>query len=338
MLKYNYVFFNSSDTVNIDTNKKSYHYTCARDLEKLEGVKLVSFPLDYANTLIRKLYFIHRSKTINRRVNLPFKSFWFPFYFKDDFKNDKPYCFVISDKLFITLPYVKYLKNKYPKSKFVVVHRDLVKYAIAGDNAALYSDSIIDLVMSYDARECKQYGMIQFDEFESKIDIPKDKNYPLSDIYFAGYVKDRLPILMDIYHRLTDAGLKVKYYLTGVPHSERKEYEGITYGEHPITYYEMLYQTVNSRCVLEINQEGASGYTSRFLEAVMYNKKLITNNTDILKSKFYNPKYIHVINQANQIDTDFIRTEETVDFQYDNEFSPTHLIERIDQELRKLDE
>jgi hypothetical protein len=180
--------------------------------------------------------------------------------------------------------------------------------------------------------------MIQFDEFESKIDIPRDNNYPLSDIFFAGFVKDRMPILMDIYHRLTDAGLKVKYYLTGVPQSERKEHVGITYGDHPITYYEMLYQTVNSRCVLEINQEGASGYTSRFLEAVMYNKKLITNNSDIIKSKFYSPNYIQVIKQADQIDASFIRSNESVDYHYNQEFSPVHLIEKIDKELKKLDE
>ena len=338
MLRYNYVFFNSSDTVNIDVNKKSYHYICAKDLETKQGVKLVSYPLDYANPIARKLFLAHRSKTVNSKIKLPLKNIWYPYYFENKFNEKKKLCFVISDRVFITLPYVKYLKKKYPTAKFVVIHRDLMKFCVNCDNADIYGNPIIDMEMSYDEGDCKTYGMVHFDEFESKINIPRDSNYPISDVYFAGYVKERLPILMEVYHKLTNAGLKVKYYLTGVPQSERKEHEGIIYGDHPITYFEMLYQTVNSRCVLEINQEGASGYTSRFLEAVMYNKKLITNNADILKSKFYTPNYIQVIKQANQIEADFIRSEEIVDYRYDQEFSPIHLIEKIDQELSKLDE
>lgn len=335
-MNYNYVFFNSSDTVDVVSNRKSYHYTCAKDLENMTGVKLVSFPLDYTNPLLRKIFLLHRSKVINSIINLPFKNIWYPLYFRDDFTENKPMCFVISDRVFISLQYVFYLKKKYPSAKFVIIHRDLMQYCIQCDNADLFGNPIIDLEMSYDEGDCKKYGLKHFDEFESKISIPTDLNYPLSDVFFAGLVKERLPILMDIYHRLTKAGIKVHYYLTGVPQAERKEYEGITYGDKPIPYYDMLYKTVNSRCVLEINQNGASGYTSRFLEAVMYNKKLITNNPIVRESNFYNPSYIQVINSGSDINPDFVREDvNQIDYNYQNEFSPIHLIELIERELTK---
>ena len=190
-----------------------------------------------------------------------------------------------------------------------------------------------DLEMTFDANEAKEYGMYQFDEFESKIEVPHAEDYPRSDVFFAGYVKNRLPNLMKAYKIFTAAGLKVEYYLTGVKLEERDPHPGIVYADKPIPYYEMLYRTVNSRCVLEFMQDGAVGNTSRFLEAVMYNKKLITNNSSIKKSKFYNPEYIQVVNDASEISPFFIRENSKIDYQYNGEFSPLHLIAQIDKEL-----
>lgn len=327
-LHYNYVYFN-----NPDLSKHSYTYICAKDLESLDGVNLVSFPLEHKSNLVRTLFLAHRSKQLNKYFSLPLKSLWYPYYFENTFIGDKPVCFVISDRVFVTRDYIKYLKKNYPGSRFVIVHRDLMKYCRQCDNADLYGDPIIDIEMSYDKGECQEYGMEHFDEIESKIDIPIDEQYPLSDVYFAGLVKDRLPKLMEAYHLFTEAGLKVKYYLTGVAPSERIPYEGIQYADKPMLYYDMLYQTVNSRCVLEINQEGATGLTSRFLEAVMYNKRLVTNNVDIKDSKFYNPSFMQVVKKMNEINPKMIKNTEGIDYHYDGSFSPIHLIEKIDNLL-----
>ena len=160
-------------------------------------------------------------------------------------------------------------------------------------------------------------------------------NYPLSDVFFAGYVKDRLPNLLKAYDIFTNSGLIVHYYLTGVKPEDRVDLPGVEYAEKPIPYYDMLYRTVNSRCVLEFMQKGAVGNTSRFLEAVMFNKKLITNNLSIKDSKFYDPRFIQVVDNASEIDPGFIVNNQNVDYRYNGEFSPIHLIEQIDNELTK---
>ena len=95
-------------------------------------------------------------------------------------------------------------------------------------------------------------------------------------------------------------------------------------------YSEMLYHTINSKCILEINQYEAVGYTSRFLEAVMYNKRLITDNKDVMLSKFYSSDNIMCISDILDIDPSFVSSEKIVDYYYNGEFSPIHLIEKID--------
>ena len=102
-----------------------------------------------------------------------------------------------------------------------------------------------------------------------------------------------------------------------------------------MTYREMLEHTVNARCLLDINQEGAVGYTSRFLEAVMYGRRLITNNPSIRASKFFSSGYIQIVDKIEEIDPSFVSDEWKVDYHYNDEFSPFSLIDRIEEELIK---
>lgn len=52
-----------------------------------------------------------------------------------------------------------------------------------------------------------------------------------------------------------------------------------------------------ARCLLEITQANQSGLTVRCLEALFFDKKLITNNTSVRKLPFYNPARFFVLEQ-----------------------------------------
>ena len=329
---YNYVFFNSPEGNRLKRNPNGYFTICAEDLEKDERTLVVSQPLDTKPYFFRFLYALHHAERINQKIRLPFKKIWFPFYFKNTFKNNKPMCFIIHS----TLPfgYFKYLKKKYPGCKLVLLHRDL---AWVCDKRApgLSRNPILDLELSIDKGESEKLGFIWFSEFESKIDIkPADKQE--SEVFFAGKAKDRLPLLMDIYHRLTENGIDCQYFLVGVPQEKQTPYPGIVYSKKLMPYRKMLEHTVNTGCVLEVNQEGADGYTSRFLEAVMFNKKLVTNNWAIKDTKFYSSDKIQLFRKAEEIDIEFVRGgSKGIDYYYNNEFSPLRMIEKIDEELVK---
>ena len=310
----------------------SYYAICARDLEKCSNVHLVYDVCDWLPKPIRFLYELHNSSHINRKVKLPFKDVWIPYYFKNPFKDKKPLCIVFQNWALPTKAF-EYIDKHNPDVKKVKIHRDLLKYV---KNINQY-DGFFDFSMTIDNQEAEKYGYVWFHEYESKLDDLKiTKNYPECDVYFAGLVKDRLPKLMTIYKKLTAAGLKVNYYLLGVPKEKQEPLEGVTYGRRYLSYREMLERTVNSRCVLDVNQDGAKGFTSRFLEAVMYNKPLIADNSIIKSSKFYNPEYIQVYDDWNDLDPEFVKKDESrVDYHYIDDFSPIRLIEQIDAELVK---
>lgn len=331
MLHYNYVIFDNSDA-KLKKNQDAYYSICMRDLNNQENVHIVSNPLDYAPFFIKWMYSIHHMRRLNRIIKLPFKNVWFPFYFKMKFSNSNPICFVILNRRIPHL-YLKYLKDTYSNSRIVLLHRDLLKVARYWA-PELVNNSLLDLEYTIDYNEALANGMIYFSEFESKIEIPKDKSYPLCDVFFAGKAKDRLEKILNAYEILSDNGIKCFFYITGVSENKRKYVPGITYSDKQMLYKQMLYYTVNSKCVLEINQSDAVGYTSRFLEAVMYNKKLITDNLFVKSNKFYNPNYIHCIENTKAINPSFVNEDVgVIDYKYNGEFSPLHLIQQIDSDL-----
>lgn len=330
-LNYNYVVFNSIES-KYKYNPNGYYTICMKDLQSEEQIDCVNIPLDRMPLFFRVLYNIHHSVKINRLIRLPFKSIWYPIYHKVKFNNNKPICFVILER--VPISYLEYLKNRYLGSKFVALYRDLRK--MTKDIYPDHPDNpIFDFQMTIDKFEARKYGYYHFDEFESKIDVPVSENYPLHDVFFAGKGKDRLARLLEAYDIFTKAGLNVYYYLTHVAEEDRISLPGVTYADGFMPYSEMLYHTVNSKCVLEINQYQAVGYTSRFLEAIMFNKRLITDNIAVTESKFYSPDNILYISKMSDINPSFVRNEKLVDYHYNEEFSPKHVIEKIDNILSK---
>lgn len=332
-LHYNYIYFNANcNGLIIDSDE--YNAICTRDLESLDNVEVIQVPLQKSPKLLRLLFNIHNDARIRRRINIPFKEKWFPLYFRDNFCNGKPYCFVFASSNY-PIEYIKYLRNKYNGCKIVKIHRDLVK--VAHRNPQYSEDNmnkVFDLRLTYDNEEAKKFHMIHFDEIESKINIERDSNYPLSDVFFAGKAKDRLPKIIEAYDLFTSYGLKCDFFITHVKTKEQIKREGIVYSNRFMPYKEMLYKSVNCRFMFDINQAGAVGYTSRFLEAVIYNKLLITDNVAVKDTKYFLSGNILYYDKIKDISKDFFE-KSPVDYNYNDEFSPIHLINLIDTELSR---
>ena len=90
-LHYNYVIFNSIDN-KLRYNPNGYYTICMKDLDDVDGVNCINVPLPHLPFWVRYIYSAHHSSRLNI-VSLPFKNLWYPFYFKNTFKNDKPVCF-----------------------------------------------------------------------------------------------------------------------------------------------------------------------------------------------------------------------------------------------------
>lgn len=312
---------------NAQSIEDDYYAICLRDLENREDVIVNHFPLQGHPRFIRNLYRLF----VNSRWRIGAR-FWYQYVFKNTFKDDKPICFVCIR--YPSLYYLQYLKKKYPNCKVVVLSRDLLKAHMEEfQKYQLANGTVYDYWMSYDEDECKKYGFKHFDEFESKLPITISKDYPIADVFFTGRAKDRLPRLVEIYDKLAQQGVKCLFLIMSAPKETQVEREGIRYIDKPISYAEMLRMTVNSNCLLDLNQEECVGYTSRILEAIIYNKKLITDNATILRTKYYNPHYTLYIKSTEDIKAEFVKEKIEVDYHYDNEFSPLNRIALIDKML-----
>lgn len=330
--RYNYVVFNAPDN-KFKVDNDGYYTICTKDIEHTKNTRVVSYPLDNKPYWMRLIFNMHNSEKIAKYVNLPFKNLWYPYYFNNTFSEKLPFCFVIISRS-LPLDYLVYLKKQYPDCKLVHMHRDFLAVG-KKMRPDLHFNPIFDLEMTYDEEEAKQYNIAHFDEFESAIEIKRENHFE-SDVFFAGKAKDRLPLLLDAYSRLTNAGLKVYFYLTQVPKDKRLDLPGIIYSDSFMSYKEMLYHSVNTRCMLEIAQKDQHGYTSRFLEAVIYGKKLITNSAYVKHSKFYDGNNVQIVENMNNINVGFIvEGSGFVDYGYKNEFSPLNMIIRVEEELNK---
>ena len=325
--KYNYVLLNGYDGFGAPSyNEDGYYSICMRDLWDDDGILISNFPMDYANPIIKFICGIYN----HPRVKLPLQNLWYPFFFKPKFKTHKPYCFISIGYKWPTQYYV-WLKRKYPDAVFVRFIRDLVSTQL-NIYDSLKNSGVFDYWVSYDENDAKKYGMLFHNEVESKIQLKSPDRFQY-DVFFAGRAKKRLSQIVAVYDVLEKAGLNCFFYIMSAKKEERIGRKGIIYTDKLLTYRQMLEYNMQSRCLLEINQEGAIGYTARFLEAVMYNKLLLTDNMSIVNTPFYNPNYIQCFSQIENINTSFVNKDVKVDYSYKNEFSPIHFIEFIDKLL-----
>ena len=329
--KYNYVVF-SWLMPNAKSIEDDYYAISLRDLDNREDVILNFSPLQGRSSFMRLLWRISMSRLCNNRWWKFNTSFWYPFIFKNTFKDNKPICFVCIR--FPEANYLSYLHKHYPHCKVVVMCRDLLRVHM--DAYLKYqrgTGKVYDYWMSYDKAECEKYGFRHFEQFESKIHIPISNEYPIADVFFAGRAKDRLSRLVAMYDELTRQGMKCLFLIMSASEEIRVTRDGIRYIDDPITYSEMLRLTVNSKCLLDLNQSDCVGYTPRILEAIIYNKKLITDNASILNTKYYNPLHMQYIKTADDIDARFINDNPDVDYHYNNDFSPLNILLQIDKML-----
>ncbi|WP_171905660.1 hypothetical protein [Eisenbergiella tayi] len=104
-----------------------------------------------------------------------------------------------------------------------------------------------------------------------------------------------------------------------------------------VPYEKNLKIILESDCILEIMHPGFQGITQRYMEAVCYNKKLLTNNREIKKDFFYDPDYMSIFDDPEEIDTDWIKKKVKVNFNYQDEFGPLHCLEIMKGYIDEMD-
>ena len=314
-----FIIYNAADYKDGSNNKDGYYTICLEDLTQFSGITIVGGPMPPIPAMLLFLIRVFRKLGISSNLLKYIVS-------KKSVDNERKCILLI--RIFEP-SYLHWLRLRYPQGVFVLFLRDLCK--TKEPYVSMYKkEKLIDVWGSYDKEETEKYSMDFFyPEIESKISFPGLDLSPTCDIFFAGAAKNRLPMLLEAYDYFTENGLKCHFIIMDANEKESDLREGIDYTKELIPYRQMLLYSIRCRCMLEINQEGAVGNTSRFLEAVMYNKRLITNSESVRNDNFYKPEFIKIFRDIREIDPAFIKEDIVVDYNYKNEFSPVGLIECI---------
>jgi len=152
-------------------------------------------------------------------------------------------------------------------------------------------------------------------------------------LVFIGRCKGREKIIIEAYEKFTKAGYKCDFRILG----ECGEHlpEGIKVLVKQISYHQMLQATMKARCIFEVTQNNTDAMTSRCLEAFCYDKLLITDNKSLKDTRFYDTGGILIYDTVKDICTEFLSTP-SVTYNYDGEYSPIKMLERIDDDLITL--
>lgn len=302
------------------------------------------------NAVIKNIARYYWSKTINNIISLPFKNFFNKYYYIDTNENKK-IIFVFHGSFYFlkAMKYFPYLKSAYPDCKCVMLLTDTVdsycrsfKGHFAGDFDVNYLKKTFDAVVSYNICDAKKYGFYYYPLWYSSIPISEakinDENMQ-SDVFFIGRSKDRLDKIHDVYINLKDKGLVCKFIIYDVSNVECK-YKDIMYNKF-LSYKEVLRYINGTKAIVEITQGGASGFTLRVLEALTYDKILITDNEMLFDKSFFpygiSKKLIKLEAISNLTKEDFFDiTKEK--FNYKGEYSPFNLIKKIEQLVKEKNE
>lgn len=304
------------------------------DLQGMEHVRLIDRVID--NKCIRFLYYrCNRVTDGFRKCHFLKKLFysWFTVLRMHYDDSDENYILFLNSgfcrELDITV--VERLKKKNKNLKMVLYIVDPMVGFCAPEHMEIIRK--MDLVYSVNKADCEKYGfryypLVYSKEPEEKtggsIAIPKEQG---TDLYYLGSGADRTEVLLQIYQKCRQEGIKTDFHV--LDRELRQAERAITFHKSAISYSENIELLRCSNCILEIMHEGFDNPTQRYAEAVVYNKKLLTNNRKIVTFDFYDPKYMQVFQAVDEIDTDFIQSKEDVDYGYKEEFSPVFLIREI---------
>jgi hypothetical protein len=139
-------------------------------------------------------------------------------------------------------------------------------------------------IWSFDSYDSERFGFLLYRQFIASLTSIEAVQATI-DFSFIGRDKGRKSMLDHLANTLMERG-----YSCYFDARERKRPN--------LSYFEYLQCSLRARCLIDIVQSGQVGLTLRPLEALIYKRKLLTNNPTILKQDFYRPENILLIDES----------------------------------------
>lgn len=284
----------------------------------------------------RELCRFHNSR-IGQRLGIPFRDFWFDL---SDFNAKIKTCDVVlltSSSLFFA---TESLLSRCRKEGKTVCLYLLDSYDASSVNMEIVRKRMFrfhfDKIYTFDEGDARKYGFTLKDFcYYSSVRLRQieKKNYvcDYDAVYVGGVQGGKESLISSLYERLSVAGCRLGF----VVYSRGRNFfpKSIRVIGCWIPYDEVLEYDAKSNCIIEIVQRHQKGATLRYFEAVVGNKKLLSNNPEIKHFPFYDPRWMKVFERVDDIDVEWVKRQEKIEYGYKEEFSPVHLVRAILQEM-----
>ena len=298
------------------------------DLARLDHSTVLDGPLRPTGKALSFLHHLHFSFAINKKCRLPGQSLWKPFYSLEGLEFDprKKYCVVFTD-VSAARTDCRYLAELNRRGNVTLV---LVMVNTMSRRGRLIEDRkhCFSRIFSFDPQDCGRHGFI-FHPFIYSSSGWEPSREPSTDAFFVGVSKGRAAKIAEVYSRLVAQGACAEFFVARMECFAPRR-KGIHYGQW-LSYDQNLEKIRDANCIVEIMDGRQEGITLRTMEAICFNKKLLTNNQAMKDSEYYKTGFIQVFEDPSDIDVDFVKKREPVDYRYGGEFSPVHLLEHIDR-------
>ena len=234
------------------------------------------------------------------------------------------------------------LKAAYPQAKFVLYLWD----SVANIPECEKRMKLYDRVLTFDPVDAKKYSIqylpLPYDEKSFSYGICREYKYDVAFIGTAHSVRPRVVKQIQAVCQRQGRSCFVYFYS---PHIlvylfnklTNPNYRWITLREihfKPLSEEQVNEIYANSRCVLDVEHPRQSGTTTRPVEMLPMQKKIITTNQSVKKYAFYNENNFCVIDREDvDINEEFwkslyIPAEKSVI----EEYSPEQFVEKLFQE------
>lgn len=223
-------------------------------------------------------------------------------------------------------------RKLYGNVKFILLFIDKVSFPLCHDAARLLKSGVMDATYSFDISDSQEYGMKLWRSYYSKILINDQKK--AYDLYLCCDVESRSDEILKLVKACKDNGTNHYFHLRCRDAQAAAAFQNIKeeidlYEDSWLPYEQVLEESLAANCILELVRPGQLGLTLRSYEVVCYNRKLLTNNKAILDFEFYDERFMRYFESVEDIDWDWVKEDVEVDYHYNNEFSPVHLIEDV---------
>lgn len=157
-------------------------------------------------------------------------------------------------------------------------------------------------VYCFDKTYSEKYHLKFIDQFYilDTVQEQESVNNSQVDFYFVGADKGRLSRIETLAKTIEDSGYS--YHFDVMSETSKSQFQGIHFLDEFLTYNDVIKNIQASNVIVELNKDGQDGLTLRSLESIFYNKKLITNNINIVNYDFYHPNNILVWDENEDSD------------------------------------